>query len=112
MVWRFPLFLVWFLLEVVRSSGRVLVDIATPGSMATSRVVRLDARSRTDAELTLIAALITLTPGTLTLGTRVEGGERILLVHSMYHAGTDEALADLHDMEDRMLHALAVRIEP
>ena len=66
-------------------------------------------RSRTDAEVTLIAALITLTPGTLTLGTvpRQDGG-RCLLVHSMYHRDHASALADLSHMEDRMLHALAV----
>lgn len=107
-LWRAPLFLAWFVLEVVRSSGRVLFDIVTPGSQATPRVVRMEARSRSDAELTLIAALITLTPGTLTLGTRTHGDQRVLLVHSMFHADTRETLADLHDMEDRMLHGLGI----
>ncbi|WP_375001959.1 Na+/H+ antiporter subunit E [Aeromicrobium sp. CTD01-1L150] len=111
-LWRLPMFAVWFAMEVIHSSGRVLLDIVTPGSMTTPRVVCLDARSRTDAELTLIAALITLTPGTLTLGTRGIGDRRVLLVHSMYHANTDEALEDLHDMEDRMLRALAVGERP
>lgn len=108
-LWRGPVFLAWFVLEVVRSSGRVLFDIATPGSQATPRVVRMETRSRSDAELTLIAALITLTPGTLTVGTRTHGDQRILLVHSMYHASSEDALTDLHDMEDRMLHGLGAQ---
>jgi multicomponent Na+:H+ antiporter subunit E len=106
---RLVVFAGWFIWQVLASSGKVLHDIATPRSDATARVVRLPLRSRTDAEVTLIAALITLTPGTLTLGTvpRQDGG-RCLLVHSMYHRDHASALADLSHMEDRMLHALAV----
>lgn len=100
-------FVGWFSWQVLASSRQVLSDIATPGSHATARVVRMPLRSTTDAELTLIGVLITLTPGTLTLGVvpREDGG-RCLIVHSMYHPDHETALADLHHMEDRMLHAL------
>ncbi len=102
-------FAVWFAWEVLTSSGKILHDIATPGSEATARVVRMPLRASTDAEVTLIATLITLTPGTLTLGVvRREDGGRCLLVHSMYHRDHPSALADLKDMEARMLRALAV----
>ncbi len=106
---RLVVFAAWFTWEVLSSSGRVLHDIASRGSEATARVVRFPLRSTTDAEATLIATLITLTPGTLTLGIvpREDGG-RCLLVHSMYHRDHASALADLSHMEDRMLHALAV----
>ena len=104
---RLMSFLGWFAWQVLSSSRQVLFDIATPGSHATARVVRMPLRSTTDAELTLIGVLITLTPGTLTLGVvpREDGG-RCLIVHSMYHPDHESALADLHHMEDRMLHAL------
>ena len=106
---RLVVFLGWFSWQVLHSSGTILHDIATPGSEATARVVRMPLGSSSDAEVTLIATLITLTPGTLTLGVvpREDGG-RCLLVHSMYHADSTSALADLRHMEDRMLHALAV----
>ncbi|MGJ9411477.1 Na+/H+ antiporter subunit E [Aeromicrobium sp. CF4.19] len=106
---RLVVFTGWFAWQVLISSGKILHDIATPGSDATARVVRMPLRSRTDAEVTLIGTFITLTPGTLTLGVvpREDGG-RCLLVHSMYHADRHSALADLSHMEDRMLHALAV----
>lgn len=106
---RLPVFTVWFAWQVLASSGKILHDIATRGSEATARVVRLPLRSTSDAEVTLIATLITLTPGTLTLGVvpREDGG-RCLLVHSMYHHDHPSALAELSHMEDRMLHALAV----
>lgn len=104
---RMVVFVVWFAWQVLTSSGKVLHDIATPGSDATARVVRMPLRSSSDAEVTFIATLITLTPGTLTLGVvRREDGGRCLLVHSMYHRDHPSALADLNDMEARMLRAL------
>ncbi|QWC84026.1 Na+/H+ antiporter subunit E [Nocardioidaceae bacterium] len=103
--WRLPWFFVWFTAEVFRSSGVVMRDILTPAARATPRVVRLQVRSQSDAALTLLAALITLTPGTLTLGTRTHEGRRVLLVHTMYHPDGETALSSLHDMEDRMLRA-------
>lgn len=107
--WRLASFSVWFGWQVLASSRQVLHDIATPGSDATARVVRMPLRSTTDGEATLIAALITLTPGTLTLGiVPRENGGRCLLVHSMYHRDHASALTDLHHMEDRMLHGLAL----
>lgn len=106
---RLIVFTGWFVWQVLASSGKILRDIATPGSDATARVVRLPLRSSNDAEVTVIATLITLTPGTLTLGVVPrEGGGRCLLVHSMYHRDHPSALAELSDMEDRMLHAFAV----
>lgn len=104
---RMVVFAAWFAWQVLTSSGKILHDIATPGSDATARVVRMPLRSTTDAEVTLIATLITLTPGTLTLGVvRRDDGGRCLLVHSMFHRDHASALADLNHMEARMLRAL------
>jgi len=71
---------------------------------------------RTDLEVTVLSSLITLTPGTLTLGTRREGAvgdaagdpdaRRLLYVHGLYADDADGLRADIHDMERRMLHAL------
>lgn len=131
-------FLAWFALEIVRSAAAVLRDIATPGSAATPRVVRLRLDPtpgvRTEVLAAVLGALITLTPGTLTLGAAPaklaaptgqdtgdadqhghqdgdQDGDRPgeLLVHSMYHRDDDGALADLHDLQQRLLHALDPR---
>ncbi|WP_130798841.1 Na+/H+ antiporter subunit E [Streptomyces otsuchiensis] len=111
--WRVAAFALWFAGEVVTSSYAVLSDAVTPGFRFEPRVVRMPLDSRSDAQVTLIASLITLTPGTLTLGV-VPGtdGARELLVHSMYHHDTGEALHDLRDMERRMLRALTVKGAP
>lgn len=102
-------FTLWFITEVVRSSWAVLRDNLTPGQNSTPGIVRCETRCVTDLELTLFAALIVLTPGTLTIGTHRQDGTRLLYVHSMYHATPDEARVDLAAMETRMLRAVRRR---
>lgn len=97
---------VWFAWQVVVSSVVVLADVLTPGLRTSPIVVRMPLASQTDVQVTGIGALITLTPGTLTVGVEALGaGERCLIVHAMYHADAEAALVDLIDMERRMLHA-------
>ncbi|RUQ96892.1 Na+/H+ antiporter subunit E [Labedella endophytica] len=122
---RFIGFWAWFALEMVRANVTVLRDNLTPGQDSTPGIIRYSTRCRGDAELTLLASLITLTPGTLTLGTttqapgaaRVPGGRgedadagapdaRYLFVHGMYQADAEELRDLVHDLESRMLAAV------
>lgn len=111
--WRATRFGCWFALAVVKSAWDVVSDVLTPGLSPEPRVVRMPLESTADAHVTLIASLITLTPGTLTLGiVSRPTGRRELLVHSMYHGDQHEALRDLRDMEERMLDGLSLRRTP
>lgn len=104
---RLGAFGLWYAGEVVRSNLVVLRDNLTPGQGSTPGVVRHPTRCRTDAELTLLGALITLTPGTLTMGTRTTAdGVRELYVHGMYAPDAEALRAELRDMEERMLRAV------
>lgn len=103
----------WFAWQIIISSGAVLVDIVTPGTRTTPRVVRLDLGETTDSHVTAISVLITLTPGTLTLGVERDArGEREILVHSMYHRDAAAALADLGDMDRRLSAATTWKAAP
>ncbi|EFQ81942.1 putative monovalent cation/H+ antiporter subunit E [Aeromicrobium marinum DSM 15272] len=102
-------FWTWFVGQIVTSSWAIIVDILTTGHTSTPRVVRLRLTSTDDHQVALIGILITLTPGTLTLGvTEDDGGARTLLVHSLYHGSTEAALADLQEMERRMLRGTTI----
>lgn len=69
--------------------------------------MRLPLGQAGDYHVTMISILITLTPGTLTLGAVNEpDGARAILVHSMYHPDALTALSDLHDMDRRMVRAV------
>lgn len=102
-------FALWFAKEIVSSSLAVVHDSLTPRHYSTPRVVLMDLGEVGDVHVTMISMLITLTPGTLTLGQVGDGtGRRQILVHSMYHEDNESALVDLHDMDRRM--ARSVRI--
>lgn len=109
LTWPFRLFVfsLWYAKALVESNRAVLKDNLTPGIDARSGIARVSTRCITDTEITVLSALITLTPGTLTIGTRIDDdGTRILYVHSLYNDDADEVRADTADMESRMLHAL------
>lgn len=101
---RLVAFLTWFSGQIARSARDVLADILTPGSSATPRLVRLPLTGGSRTTAAALGALITMTPGTLTLG--VVDGQDALLVHSMHHPDDDTTLADLHDLQSRLLHTL------
>ena len=106
--WRALAFLVWFAWQVVVSNLTVVRDNLTPGQDSTPGVLAFDTRCRTDAEITVLGSLITLTPGTLTLGTAPTQGDgpRVLYVHGMYHEEADGLRAELREIEEHMLHAM------
>jgi multicomponent Na+:H+ antiporter subunit E len=73
------LFVIW---ELILANLRVAYDVLTPGYHMRPGVVAIPLDARTDAEITLLANLITLTPGTLSLD--VSSDRRMLYIHVMY----------------------------
>lgn len=106
---RLPGFLVWYIYQVIYSSGSVLRNIMSRRRRHPLRVLKVPLASTRDWQVAVFGGLITLTPGTLTLGVVRDEGKRFLLVHSMQHNDTASALEDLIDMEARMLRAFPGR---
>jgi multicomponent Na+:H+ antiporter subunit E len=105
-VWRASAFLTLYLTDLVRSSIRVAIDVCRPRLTVCPGVVGIPLRARTDAEITVLANLISLTPGTLSLD--VSPDRRRLYVHAMdLEAGPDALRADVRDsLEARVLTLL------
>ena len=82
-----------FLYELVVSGFRVAWDVITPGSKASPGIVEVPLDVRSGVEITLLANLISLTPGTLSLD--VSDDRRVLYVHSMYSDDPDALVADI-----------------
>jgi multicomponent Na+:H+ antiporter subunit E len=74
--------LLYFLWEMVLANIRVAHDVVTPRHHMRPAVVGIPLAARTDAEITLLANLISLTPGTLSLD--VSEDRTILYVHGMF----------------------------
>ncbi|HWG97750.1 MAG TPA: Na+/H+ antiporter subunit E [Pilimelia sp.] len=79
-------------------------EILTPGSGLAPGIVDLPLRCRTPVETALLANLISLTPGTLTVA--ITGDPPTLYVHGMHAADPALFRRQLQEMEDRLLAAV------
>lgn len=98
-------YLVLFAWEVVASALRVAHDVLTPEHHMRPAVVGVPLDAETDAEITLLAVLVTLTPGTLALD--VSPDRRTLYIHAMYAADVEQVRREVKDrFERRVLELL------
>lgn len=84
---KFIAFVFYFLYELIKANVQVAIDVVTPPFYMTPGIVQIPLSARTDAEISWLANLISLTPGTLSLD--VSDDKKVLYVHAMYI--TDEA---------------------
>ncbi len=81
-------FTFYFLGQLLIANLKVAYEVLTPGYNMRPAIVAIPLDTKTDGEITLLANLITLTPGTLSLD--VSSDRRILFVHAMYVDDIDE----------------------
>lgn len=72
----------FFVKEVVVSNLRVAYFVVAPLSKLNAGVIAVPLEDMTDAELTILANMITLTPGTLSLD--ISDDRRTLYIHTMF----------------------------
>ncbi|MCW5982516.1 MAG: Na+/H+ antiporter subunit E [Bryobacteraceae bacterium] len=80
-IWRILLFFPWFVWELSLATLRVARDMILPLRKLTPGVVAIPVSGRPDWQITVIANLITLTPGTLSLD--VSPDRRWLFIHTI-----------------------------
>ncbi len=79
---RFFEFAGYFILELILANWRLAMDVLTPRHRMKPRVLAVPLDIRTEGEITLLANLISLTPGSLSLD--VSSDRSVLYVHAMY----------------------------
>jgi len=103
--WRVAGLLLFFIKKLIVANLRVAYDVLTPGYRMRPGILAVPLDAETDLEITLLANLITLTPGTLSLD--VSDDRRTLYIHAMY-ADDPEAvkLSIKEGFERRILEVL------
>lgn len=104
-VWQVAGLLVFFIKELVVANLRVAYDVLTPGYRMRPGILAVPLDASTDLEITLLANLITLTPGTLSLD--VSNDRRTLYIHAMYADDPEAVKRSIkHGFERRILEVL------
>lgn len=99
-VWHLVAFLGLYAWDFVAASLRVAHDVLTPTFHMKPGVIRVPLAATTDIEISVLANLLSLTPGTLSLEVSRDRSE--LFLHAMYIDGHDA---------DRLRWAIEHRLE-
>jgi multicomponent Na+:H+ antiporter subunit E len=98
-------FLLFYIGEVLKSNLRVAYDVLTIRDHSDPAIIALPLDARTDFEILVVANLISMTPGTLSMD--VSSDRKTLYIHAMF-VDDAEALkrALKQDFEARVLRLL------
>ena len=98
-------FILFFLKEMLVSSIRVAYDVVTPTYYMRPGVIGIPLDAKTDAEITLLANVISLTPGTLSLD--VSEDRKTLYIHAMFIDDPETLRQEIkHGLEKRLLDVI------
>lgn len=97
-------FIVFFLRELVVSTLKVAWEVVTPDDKRRPGIVAVPLDAKTDNEITLLANLITLTPGTMTMDVSV--CRTVMYVHAMFVGDRDDLRREIKEGFERRVLAL------
>jgi multicomponent Na+:H+ antiporter subunit E len=101
--WQAASFLVFFIWELSIANLRIAYDVITPAHHMKPGIVAIPLEARTAVEITILANLISFTPGTLTVD--VSEDRKTLYVHVLY---IDRG--DVEDVRRNMKRAFEARV--
>ena len=95
----------YFLKELIVSNLRVLWDVITPRHIHRPGIIGVPLAAQTDLEIFVVANLISLTPGTLSVDLSED--RKTLYVHIMFLDDVETARADIKNgLERRVLEVM------
>lgn len=98
-------FIFYYLKELIKSNLIIAVDILRKEPKMRPGIIAIPLDAESDFEITLLANLITMTPGTLSLD--VSNDRKTLYIHAMYVDDPDSIRRDTkEELEHRILELL------
>lgn len=100
--WAAVKLLAYFLKEVVITSIKVVWDVLTPTHLSEPDIIRYPLDAKSDLEIMLLANMISMTPGSLTLD--ISDDRSYLIIHAMFAQDAAAVIAELKNgLEKRLL---------
>ncbi|ANU23799.1 Na+/H+ antiporter subunit E [Planococcus donghaensis] len=90
-----------FLKELFKSSMQVLFIVIKPNMKLKPAIFELETELKEDWEITLLSALITLTPGTLVVG--ISDDQKRLYIHALDFDDIEDAVNSIKDTFERAI---------
>lgn len=100
-IWSVFKLLVLFLKELVVSSFTVIGQVLSPKLNIRPGIFAYETKLKTDWEITVLACLICLTPGTLTM--EVSRDKRTLYIHAMDIKDTDSVTSQIRNTFEKAI---------
>ncbi|WP_203341024.1 Na+/H+ antiporter subunit E [Planococcus beijingensis] len=100
-VWAVIFLVLLFLKELLMSSIQVLRIVLKPNMNLKPAIFELETELKEDWEITLLSALITLTPGTLVVG--ISNDQKRLFIHALDFEDIDDAVNSIKDTFERAI---------
>lgn len=98
-------FILIFLWEIVVANLRVAYDVITPQYHARPGVISIPLDCKNDIEITLLAIIISLTPGTLVLDLSPD--KKNLYIHAMFLTDKKKLIKEIkHNFEKPIMRIL------
>lgn len=94
-------FVFFFLYELLKANLQVAYDVITPTFYMRPGIVAIPLSAKTDLEITLLANLISLTPGSLSLD--ISDDRKVLYVHGMFIKNKEEFIDGIKSGFERRL---------
>jgi multicomponent Na+:H+ antiporter subunit E len=103
--WQIVSFSIFFLWQLLMANLRVAYDVLTPTYYMRPGIIAVPLDCETPEEITLLANLITLTPGSLSLD--LSHDRKTLYVHSMFIDDIEQERRNIKDgLERRVLEVM------
>ncbi len=98
-------FIFFFLFELIKANLQVAYEVGTPKFGMKPGIVKIPLDVKSNIGITLLANLISLTPGTLSLD--VSNDKKVLFVHAMYITDKEKFIESIKQgFEKRILQIL------
>ena len=100
-VWAIIKLIMLFIIELIKANIDVIKIVLSPKLTNQPGIVAVTTKLETDVEITLLAALISLTPGTVSMDFSQDS--KTIYIHAINVPDKDEMIADIHNSFERAI---------
>ncbi|MGQ1788147.1 MULTISPECIES: Na+/H+ antiporter subunit E [unclassified Saccharicrinis] len=100
-IYLFISFLMFYLLKLIQANIYIAYDILTPKMHTNPGFVWVPIKVSSDIGILLLCNLVSMTPGTLSVD--IDRDKKKLLVHYLYKTLDSDVVAEIEEMQDRII---------